>query len=206
MLFSGYRFVSRSNSTIIRLMNVENFLGGPLSFPRWGSCMKNQNGYGATNGKQGRTSNSLPSILSCQAGILSPVSGLARFSPSVPVCQDCPDTVWLTKSRKVRAVLHTFDVYQCWFISSGCMTHCRIARKGILNFHLLPRHCPIKLSLHIQQALVHLRVFCKVWILKNDIGKRLVGELSSSEMRVRADEEAMVQKGSLLGCFLSVHN
>ena len=35
MLPSGYKFGSLSNSTIIRLTNVENFRGGTLSFARW---------------------------------------------------------------------------------------------------------------------------------------------------------------------------
>ena len=35
-------------------------------------------------------------------------------------------------------------------------THCRIASQCVLDLNLLPGHCPVELSLHFEQALVHL--------------------------------------------------
>ena len=102
---SAYCCGSRSNSTIIRFMRVENFRWGVLSLCRILATYFDSVRWKVWMNISQLASNNLPSILNCQAGIPSPVSKLGAVVASPEAfCHNWPETVWLRKIRNVRVV------------------------------------------------------------------------------------------------------
>lgn len=171
MFPSGYNAVSRSSSTTICLINVENFRGGALSFARWfGIWVHSQFSQRNKKGPQhrARTSSSLPSILNDHAGMPSPVSGLTLPPDSfAPCCHACPEVIWLKNTRSVRVVCKAPTVghkrQKHYYVSNlytahGMWTNGNYTLECVLHLDALARHRPVEPALHLKEVPVHLRV------------------------------------------------
>ena len=97
ILLSEYNAGSRSSSTIMVLISVENCRGGVLSLARWLGSWVCVSGCVRPSSFDRLTSSKRPSIFNCHAGIPWPVSkfgGSAEPGVDVsPDCHACPETV-----------------------------------------------------------------------------------------------------------------
>lgn len=62
--------------------------------------------------------------------------------------------------------------------ASESHSHRGYTRQRVLHFNSLSRDSPIQLALHFQQVLVHARVRCEVWMLRDSIWQGAVCELA----------------------------
>lgn len=65
--------------------------------------------------------------------------------------------------------------------------HRRVTSQRVLDLHPLPGHRPIKFTLHLEEALIHLGVLCELGHLRERMRDGLVGQFSFSVGREVSD-------------------
>ena len=202
-------------------MRVENLRAGFRSFARWLDSFGGEE-HEAHGGRghrtETRTSSILPSILSCHAGMFSPVSRLGfAASPSAPsCCHTWPETVWLKNIRSVlvacprnpspAASQHT-RLFHRPKTPGAFPRHLHITPKShrtathrddplqrIVDLDAFARHRPVELALHLEQVPVHRRVLRELGRLQERVRQVLVRDLALPVIRGRRG--ALAERGA----------